>query len=656
MMSTTFHCAAQQDDPFTDYQRITSPGELHEDFLVNPWDKIYSELESNLSKDRDSARVQQEFILNQNCDHKRVLSSGKISFGSALSLYIQKVGDRALEQFPAIEKGDIKFYLYNSPEINAFTTVSGIIVVCTGLFERLTCEADLAFLLCHEIVHFAESHHLHGLYDRRLELKNDTSTEFKSERLYRHSREHEFLADAKGLTVYAKLGYDKLAPERLLSLLYYNNLPVDQVPFDKAFFESEGISIPANRLLGEVSPIPEIVAEFDQIRTHPNIKRRIEQIQTESERLSFVPTGEPVVTQAKFKQMTELAKFEMLSLYIVFGRYSKALYHGFLLSESYPDNQYVDLQTAKAFYGLSKNKTQNNLSRVAEGYTRVHGESQRLHHLIKFLTRKQFNVLAIKKMATYIAKYPEEELLTGFYEDLIRDLVVYNKMKLSDFNASVETYEDPKMERKKFHLNGFVSELESTEFQSYFEMYAEDLKIVKEYNNLSVLDSRKRYRAYFKTDFPMSDKHVLVLGPQVITKSKLVISHERTAKMRADIDLCVQDQVVKHGMLPALLSMDDVKNAGQYQALVSSVELFEEALLYGGVTKLAVMDKPSGNVEFLYCLQIVLDYDTKQIHCNSVFVHIESGRRYFIGKRTWYGYPTSKKVRAIIRSDWQPIY
>jgi predicted Zn-dependent protease len=69
---------------------------------------------------------------------------------------------------------DLRVYLAQVPEFNAFMAPTGFMVVFTGLLTRMRDEAQLAGVLSHEAAHFLRRHHIRGWRD--LKRKADVLT------------------------------------------------------------------------------------------------------------------------------------------------------------------------------------------------------------------------------------------------------------------------------------------------------------------------------------------------------------------------------------------------------------------------------------------------------------------------------------------------
>lgn len=145
----------------------------------------------------------------------------------ALSSYLGGIAERV--GGPAAK--DLRVYLAHIPEFNAFMAPTGFMVVFTGLLTRMRDEAQLSGVLAHEAGHFLRRHHIRVWRDLR--RKTDILSVLSMGAgvggaaagaylgqavqlagigtmlsLAQYSREMEAEADALGLKLIARAGYD----------------------------------------------------------------------------------------------------------------------------------------------------------------------------------------------------------------------------------------------------------------------------------------------------------------------------------------------------------------------------------------------------------------------------------------------------------------
>lgn len=83
-------------------------------------------------------------------------ASGQLESDPALNAYIRGVACRVAGPYC----GDIRLYVMNRPYFNASMAPNGYMEVWSGLLLRVEDEAELAFVLGHEIGHYSERHSL----------------------------------------------------------------------------------------------------------------------------------------------------------------------------------------------------------------------------------------------------------------------------------------------------------------------------------------------------------------------------------------------------------------------------------------------------------------------------------------------------------------
>ncbi len=129
---------------------------------------------------------------------------------------------------------DLRVYLAQIPEFNAFMAPTGFMVVFSGLLTRMRDEAQLSGVIAHEAGHFLRRHHIRGWRDLRRKsdvfsvaamgagVAGGAAGVYLGDAvqlahmgtilsLFAYSRELEAEADAMGLKLIAEAGYDPLA-------------------------------------------------------------------------------------------------------------------------------------------------------------------------------------------------------------------------------------------------------------------------------------------------------------------------------------------------------------------------------------------------------------------------------------------------------------
>lgn len=94
--------------------------------------------------------------------------AGTLERDPALNAYIRAVTCRVAAQYC----GDVRLYVMNRPFFNASMAPNGYMEVWSGLLLRAEDEAQLAFVLGHEVGHYSEQHSLDSLRTTRARANN----------------------------------------------------------------------------------------------------------------------------------------------------------------------------------------------------------------------------------------------------------------------------------------------------------------------------------------------------------------------------------------------------------------------------------------------------------------------------------------------------
>lgn len=113
---------------------------------------------------------EQEVVLGQQGRQEVVAQMGGLHPSSELQAYIDRVGQRVLQQSKAAQSPYLfEFHLVDDPDtINAFALPGGQIFITTGLLGALDAESQLAGVLGHEIGHVVARHGAEHLAKQQL--------------------------------------------------------------------------------------------------------------------------------------------------------------------------------------------------------------------------------------------------------------------------------------------------------------------------------------------------------------------------------------------------------------------------------------------------------------------------------------------------------
>lgn len=84
-----------------------------------------------------------------------------------LNSWIQRLGDRLAKQAPG-GAGKYHFLILKNPEVNAYATPGGVIVIYSGLILNTRSESELGAVIAHEIAHVSQRHIARMMEGQRL--------------------------------------------------------------------------------------------------------------------------------------------------------------------------------------------------------------------------------------------------------------------------------------------------------------------------------------------------------------------------------------------------------------------------------------------------------------------------------------------------------
>lgn len=88
---------------------------------------------------------------------KFIMGFGSVLYGDPMSQFVNKVAKNLLVNQPKVLKY-LQFFVLKTNYTNALCMEPGVIFITTGLLAQIENEAQLAYILAHEISHYKEKH------------------------------------------------------------------------------------------------------------------------------------------------------------------------------------------------------------------------------------------------------------------------------------------------------------------------------------------------------------------------------------------------------------------------------------------------------------------------------------------------------------------
>ncbi|MEO1450610.1 MAG: M48 family metallopeptidase, partial [Bacteroidota bacterium] len=373
---------------------------------------------------------------------RQLLLSGKILFGDSLSAYLQTLTDRLLAGMgrPA---GSVRTYAVKAAPVNAFATSDGIILVNVGLIASLHNEAELAFVMSHELSHVLEGHPRY-LYNKTRELARDQRTRWRRPeptalltRANYYSQEIEQAADSMGLHIYLAAGFRAQDVHGAFEVLSEAHHPFGELDFQTAWLASPALAFPDSLL----TPPPFLKKQAlepvgIENQTHPDPETRMTRLAGPltlpvSDSLRLIPVS------GQFPKLQSLARFETCYQYMLGQEYQAAFYSAYVLSQQYPENRFLRRLMTQTLYSLSKYSNVGRRWELLVDYIDINSPAREAYYFLEKLDSEALNMLALAYAWESFGKLQADTTLYDIAKDLMQDLGRYYGDRLDAYDPEM---------------------------------------------------------------------------------------------------------------------------------------------------------------------------------------------------------------------------
>lgn len=451
LLCLSFALSAQD---FDNYIPLRASGDLPEEFTRSSTER-YEEERTSIHKgsQQKERKLQDKFYLESSFAIDQIFLSGRVLFNDPIGAYISKVADEILKNDPQL-RAKLRFYVIKSMSSNAFTTQRGAIFVTMGMLARIENEAQLAFILSHEIAHFKEGHVLKSYVQKSIiqEEKDKGKGRYKKtnelEKIIQqsaYSQENERRADAIGLALYMKTDYNTAAVTEVFDVLLRDvNKPI--MPLFSGFNHIFSSMLPATEWEEEVhktdsvievriGPKPSITidssktAEVRYIIEGIDLSKRVDlsvpdlSVSAEEakeaentlnlsshpdadERESLIRVKLPtkasgklfLVSEEEYVSAVTMARFELSELLIENTAYYDAIYLILSMLGEYPESKFLKKCLLKAVYGYAQYYSVNGNLNQFFSYKSLPWPSRELEIFLEVRNKVELQLIALTAM------------------------------------------------------------------------------------------------------------------------------------------------------------------------------------------------------------------------------------------------------------------
>ncbi len=355
-----------------DYISLSCEGKIPDDFTSLISDNYQNNIREIIDEEdsRFEKKSKDDFVKISYSYLQEILSSGKVLFGDPVTSYLNDIKNLLLVDQPEWQK-KIRVYTLKSSIPNAMATSPGIIFVTVGLLALFENEAELAYVISHEIAHILKNHSIDQYIEDQKIIKGKEEYRHNSFQdavlaISSYSQKQEFEADLEGAKRFMKTDYNLDAMSNTFELLQVADFPFEEVKFNFELLESSRYSIPDSikNFKYNILSLEGRNKEKERYYTHPHAEERKEKIiklipnEKESDKSFFL------FSEERFFDIRTRCRFEVVKLNLVNQDYIRCISHISVLQKEFIDNSFLKHSLAKAFYGLYKVKRHFELKDV----------------------------------------------------------------------------------------------------------------------------------------------------------------------------------------------------------------------------------------------------------------------------------------------------
>ena len=372
-----------------------------------------------------------------------LLQSNRSVTDPVANTYLQSILKKILDANPELKSKETRLLFSRDWWPNAFSMGEGTLVVNAGLMVFLDNEAELVFVICHELAHFYLDHSNRAI-KKNVETYNSVAFQNELKRLSkqeygagqqldemvkklefgnrRHSRENETEADRYAFMFMKNTGFDCNGIRTCLqlldkvddSLLYKSVDPeltfnFSNYPFKKKWIQKESAIF--SQMSNDDSPLTK--KERDSLKTHPDCAVRI--LHLEDSILKIRQGEKFVINKTLFGQLKKDFFVEMAEQQFKSDNLSRNLYYSLRMLQSGENTSYAMFAIARDLNIIYENQKNHKLGIITDKETRGYPADYNI--LLRMLDRLRLEEIANINYNFCMEHKSEMSVYTGFNDE-----------------------------------------------------------------------------------------------------------------------------------------------------------------------------------------------------------------------------------------------
>jgi Zn-dependent protease with chaperone function len=361
--------------------------------------------------------------------------------------YLQSILQKIITANPELKETDVRVIFSRDWWPNAYSLGEGTITINAGLMIFLDNEAQLVFVLCHELAHYYLQHtpkaikkYVETIHSESFknEIKRLSKEEYRVNQQLgvlikslafdsrQHSRSNEAEADLQAFNFMKKTGYDCSAIKTGLELLdkiddssLYKHLDAEQVfnfseyPFKKKWIQKESAIF--SQLDENDSPLS--LAEKDSLKTHPDCSKRILLLTDSLEKVGSA--GKKFLVDEKiFNELKKDFVVEIIEQCYRNDNLSRNLYYSLLLLQGNENVPMAVYSVTRCLNDIYENQKNHKLGLMIDLENKVYPGDYNL--LLRMLSRLRLEEIATLNYYFCKQYYEQMKDYSGFIEEMKR--------------------------------------------------------------------------------------------------------------------------------------------------------------------------------------------------------------------------------------------